>query len=270
MPCAWPRRRHSTGLDLTRAARVEKLIVSGEPAGSIPSVKQQLERAWGARCGDAAGMTEIGTLVMFECARQPGGLHIIEDHLIEEVVDPDSGEPVPYGTLGERVVTSFGRGLLPVIRYRTRDMVVKVPHTACSCGRTMDLYSGGIRGRWDDMKVVRGTNVYPRSVEEIVRQLDAVEEFQIYLWRVDGLRDEISVRLELRQDWSGDWDGLARRLAGELASAHEGLRFNVERVAAGSLPRFELKAQRVVDARPTARYGDGATPVNAGANDGRA
>jgi phenylacetate-CoA ligase len=244
------------GIDLARAAQVEKLIVSGEPAGSIPSAKRQLERAWGARCGDAAGMTEIGTLAMFECAAQPGGLHIIEDHLIEEVVDPDRGEPVGYGELGERVVTSFGRGLLPLIRYRTRDMVVKVPHTSCRCGRTGDLYSGGIRGRWDDMKLVRGTNVYPRSIEEIVRAIDAVEEFQIYLWRADELRDEISVRVELRGEWAGDWNALAVQLAGQLGAAHEGLRFNVERVAPGTLPRFELKAKRLVDDRPVAQYGD--------------
>jgi phenylacetate-CoA ligase len=249
------------GIELPRDARVERLIVSGEPAGSIPSAKRQLERAWGARCGDAAGMTEIGTLAMFECSAQPGGLHIIEDHMIEEVVDPDSGEPLPYGTLGERVVTSFGRGLLPLIRYRTRDMVVKVPYSACSCGRTTDLYRGGIRGRWDDMKVVRGTNVYARSVEEIVRAVDAIEEFQIYLWRADDLRDEITVRVELRTDWAGDWDGVARRLVQELGCAHEGLRFNVERVASGSLPRFELKAKRLVDDRPAAGYGDTAAAV---------
>ena len=245
------------GIDLPHTARVDKLIVSGEPAGSIPSAKLQLEHVWGAKCGDAAGMTEIGTLAMFECAAQPGGMHIIEDHLIEEVVDPDSGEELPYGELGERVVTSFGRGLLPLIRYRTRDMVVKVPYTACRCGRTTDLYSGGIRGRWDDMKWVRGTNVYPRSVEEIVRAVDAVEEFQIYLWRTDELRDEISVRVELREPWSGNWDSLAQRLAHDLGAAHEGLRFNIERVAAGSLPRFELKAKRLIDDRPVARYAGG-------------
>ncbi len=246
------------GIDLARDGRVDKLIVSGEPAGSIPSAKQQLERIWGAKCGDMAGMTEIGTLAMFECAAQPGGLHIIEDHLIEEVVDPDGDEPVPYGELGERVVTSFGRGLLPLLRYRSRDMVVRVPHTTCPCGRTSDLYSGGIRGRWDDMKIVRGTNVYPRSVEEIVRTCDAIEEFQIYLWRNEDQRDEISVRVESRPDWSGNWDSVASGLAHQLSAAHEGLRFHVERMPAGSLPRFELKARRLVDARPAATYADAA------------
>src|SRR5271165_3724302 len=146
------------GIDLAAGSKVDKLILSGEPAGSIPAVKRQLEEAWGAKCGDSAGMTELGTIMVFECDRQPGGTHIIEDHFIEEVVNPDTGESAGYGELGERVVTSFGRGLIPVVRYRTKDMVVKVPYDTCTCGRTGDIYDGGIRGRWDDMKVIRGTN----------------------------------------------------------------------------------------------------------------
>jgi phenylacetate-CoA ligase len=243
------------GIDLARDTRVNKVILSGEPAGSIPAVKRQLESAWGARCGDTAGMTELGTIMIFECDHQPGGTHIIEDHYIEEVVDPDSGEPVPYGTLGERVVTSFGRGFIPVLRYRTRDMVVKVPHSACDCGRTYDLYAGGIRGRWDDMKLVRGTNVYPSAVEAIIREHDAVDEFQIYIWRRDEIRDEITIKVEIKPGRAAEWDALERKLATDLAQAHEGLRFLVEPADPGSLPRFELKARRLVDARPAAVYG---------------
>src|SRR5690349_5774037 len=123
------------GINLATDSKVDKLILSGEPAGSIPAVKRQLEEAWGAKAGDTAGMTELGTIMIFECARQPGGTHIIEDHYIEEVVDPVSGDAVPYGTLGERVVTSFGRGFIPVLRYRTKDMVVRVPYSTCDCGR---------------------------------------------------------------------------------------------------------------------------------------
>jgi phenylacetate-CoA ligase len=211
--------------------------------------------AWGAKCGDTAGMTELGTIMIFECARQPGGTHIIEDHYIEEVVDPNSGEPMPYGELGERVVTSFGRGFIPVLRYRTRDMVVRVPHTTCDCGRTGDIYAGGIRGRWDDMKLVRGTNVYPGAVEAIIREHEAIDEFQIYLWRRDDLRDEITIKLEIKPGRHEEWPDLELRLATALANAHEGLHFLVERVDHGTLPRFELKARRLVDARPVAVYG---------------
>jgi phenylacetate-CoA ligase len=241
------------GIDLAKESKVKRVILSGEPAGSIPAVKRQLEEAWGAKCGDTAGMTELGTIMIFECEHQPGGTHIIEDHFIEEVVDPISGEPVPYGELGERVVTSFGRGFIPVLRYRTKDMVVKVPHTACDCGRTGDLYDGGIRGRWDDMKLIRGTNVYPRAVEAIVREHDAIDEFQIYIWR-DDIRDEITIKVELKPGRDADWPALSETLVRELAHAHENLHFNVELMPAGSLPRFELKAKRLVDARPTAVY----------------
>jgi phenylacetate-CoA ligase len=249
----WAKAREM-GIDLAKDSKVDKLIASGEPAGSIPAAKRQLEQAWGAKCGDTAGMTEIGTIMIFECSHQPGGTHIIEDHYIEEVINPETGAPVGYGELGERVVTSFGRGFIPVVRYRSKDMVMKVPASTCTCGRTWDLYDGGIRGRWDDMKLIRGTNVYPRAVESIVREYEAIEEFQIYIWRKDDIQDEITVKVEIKPDHESAWPGLQRTMSKDLATAHEGLRFNVERVEHGTLPRFELKAKRLVDARPVAQY----------------
>ncbi|HEX6796159.1 MAG TPA: AMP-binding protein [Ktedonobacterales bacterium] len=242
------------GIDLATESKVDKIILSGEPAGSIPAVKKQLEQAWGAKAGDTAGMTELGTIMIFECANQPGGTHIIEDHFIEEVINPQTGEPVPYGELGERVVTSFGRAFIPVLRYRTKDMVLKVPASKCTCGRTGDIYDGGIRGRWDDMKLIRGTNVYPRAVESIVREFDAIDEFQIYVWRSDELRDEITIKVELKPGHMSEWPRIEEQLGKALADAHEGLRFLIELQPEGTLPRFELKAKRLVDARPAAVY----------------
>jgi phenylacetate-CoA ligase len=191
--------------------------------------------------------------MIFECSHQPGGTHIIEDHFIEEVVNPETGEPVPYGELGERVVTSFGRGFIPVLRYRTKDMVLKVPYSTCDCGRTGDIYQGGIRGRWDDMKLIRGTNVYPRAVEALIREHDAIDEFQIYIWRND-IRDEITIKVELKPGREDEWPALSEELANELAAAHEGLRFIIELMPPGTLPRFELKAKRLKDDRPIAVY----------------
>jgi len=235
------------GIDLAADGAIDKVIVSGEP--SIPATKAMVEEMWGAKCGDTAGMTEIGTIMIFECSHQPGGTHIIEDHFIEEVLNPDTGEPVPYGEPGERVVTSFGRGFIPLIRYRTKDMVIKVPASNCSCGRTGDLYQGGIIGRVDDMKLIRGTNVYPRAVETVVREHPEIEEFQIVLTRVDNIRDEITVQIELVPGSDDIWAELQKKLGADLADAHEGLRFNVERVERGALPRFELKAKRLQDLR---------------------
>jgi phenylacetate-CoA ligase len=235
------------GIDLAGSA-VQRLILSGEPAGSIPATKKLIEEQWGAKAGDTAGMTELGTIMMFECEQQPGGTHIIEDHYVEEVVDPETDRLVPYGELGERVVTSFGRGFIPVIRYRSRDFVVRVPGSSCSCGRTFDIYDGGIRGRVDDMKLVRGTNVYPRAVEALVREHPEVDEFQIHLYTAEGVRDEIEVVVEI-PDQDADHEGVLSRLGKSLAEAHENLRFGVREAEVGTLPRFELKAKRVLDER---------------------
>ncbi|MGH2856618.1 MAG: phenylacetate--CoA ligase family protein, partial [Solirubrobacteraceae bacterium] len=236
------------GIDLQNSA-VERVILSGEPAGSIPQTKSLIEEQWGAKAFDTAGMTEIGTIMVFECSHQPGGTHIIEDHVIEEVIDPDTLEPVGYGEDGERVVTSFGRGAIPLVRYRTGDLVRKVPAATCSCGRGFDIYEGGILGRVDDMKIIRGTNVYPRAIEAIVREYPEVDEFQTVITR-EGVRDEITLRVELKPDWhESRWDGLAETLHNRLALAHEGLNFRIERAGAGELPRFELKAKRTIDKR---------------------
>ena len=238
----------SLGIDL-RSSAVSRVILSGEPAGSIPQTKALIEEQWGAKAFDTAGMTEIGTIMVYECEHQPGGTHIVEDHVLEEVLDPETLEPVPYGTSGERVVTSFGRGSTPLIRYRTGDLVCRVPASTCSCGRGFDIYEGGILGRVDDMKIIRGTNVYPRAIEAIVREYPVVDEFQTVITR-EGVRDEITLRVELKGDaGDSDWDPLSKDLHARLAHAHEGLNFRIERAGEGELPRFELKAKRTIDKR---------------------
>jgi phenylacetate-CoA ligase len=235
------------GIDLPGSS-VSRVILSGEPAGSIPQTKALIEEQWGAQAFDTAGMTEIGTIMVFECDHQPGGTHIIEDHVIEEVLDPVSLEPVGYGQRGERVVTSFGRGSIPLLRYRTGDLVCRVPAATCACGRGFDIYEGGILGRVDDMKIIRGTNVYPRAIEAIVREFGGVDEFQTVITR-EGVRDEITLRVEMKPDWREDWVPLSAALHGRLAEAHEGLNFRVLRAGPGELPRFELKAKRMIDLR---------------------
>jgi phenylacetate-CoA ligase len=236
------------GLDL-RGSKVQRLILSGEPAGSIPQTKALIEEQWNAQAFDTAGMTEIGTIMVFECSHQPGGTHIIEDHVIEEVIDPATMETVGYGERGERVVTSFGRGAIPLIRYRTGDLVCKVPASRCSCGRGFDIYDGGILGRVDDMKIIRGTNVYPRAIEAIVREFADVDEFQTVITR-EGVRDEITLRVEMKAEWpQAGWTALSDDLHRRLSHAHEGLNFRIELADAGELPRFELKAKRTVDKR---------------------
>ena len=206
------------GIDIKKEGKVRRVIVSGEPAGSVPAVKKMIEEMWGGICGDTAGMTEIGTIMIFECEKQPGGTHIIEDNFIEEVLDPESGKHLDNAERGERVVTG-------------------------------DIFEVGILGRVDDMKLIRGTNVYPRAVEAIVREHAEVEEFQIIITREDNIRDEIMVKLELKPGSDDLWPNLEKVLGKDLADAHEGLRFKVERAKEGELPRFELKAKRLQDLR---------------------
>jgi phenylacetate-CoA ligase len=238
----------SMGVDL-KASAVRTVILSGEPTPE--STRQLIEEQWGAIALDTAGMTEISTIFMFEPADKPGGCHIIEDHFIDQVIDPETGRELPYGEAGERVTTSFGRGIIPLLRYRTSDLVVKIPHTAATSGRTFDLYQGGIIGRVDDMKLVRGTNVYPRAIEGVVRMHADVDEFQVEIIR-EGIRDEIVLKVETVESFEpGAWPALENALRLDLAEAHEGLRFHVHHAEPGALPRYELKARRLTDSRPT-------------------
>lgn len=237
------------GMDLVNESKVEMLICTSEPGANIPSTKRVLEEAWGARVGDFVGMTEAGTIFAYECSEQCGAVHIIEDHFYEEVIDPATLKPVDYGQKGERVMTSFGRGMMPVLRFRTGDLVEKVESSYCSCGRTFDLYKGGVLGRTDDMKLIRGTNVYPSAVENIVREYKEIREFQIILTR-EGYIDEITVQIEPRPDVGEDrLDSLSYELGSDLAEAHENLRFNVVIVEPDTLTKSEVTPSRLQDLR---------------------
>lgn len=237
------------GIDLAHDSKVEMIILAGEPGGNIPSTKECLEAGWGARAGDFPGLSESGGGCAYECSEQSGAIHLLEDHYLDEVIDPQSGTPLGYGEKGERVMTSFGRGIMPMIRYRTGDLVERAPADHCTCGRTFDLYRGGILGRADDMLIIRGVNVYPASVENVVRQFDEVVEFQIVVSDQEGIT-RIGVRADTGTPLAQvECDRVQERLERALRDAHGGLRFEVEVVECGSLPRWELKARRLVDER---------------------
>lgn len=222
------------GLDLS-ALGVRATIHAGEPGASIPSVRARLERAWGARCFDHIGATEVGAYG-FTC--DAGTVHLNEAEFIVEILAPHTGEPAAEGARGELVITNLGRAGWPVIRYRTGDLVERGGRN-CPCGRTFLTVPGGIIGRVDDLLVVRGVNVYPSSVEAIVRRF-AVDEFRIVRTR-RGEMDEVVLEVEgAALDDVAIADALHRDL---------GIRFPTTVVPAGSLPRFELKARRVVDLR---------------------
>jgi len=220
---------------------VRVLIVAGEPGGSIPATRERIERSWGARVIDHHGLTEVGP-VSFECWEQPGFLHLNESEYVCEVLDPSTLEAVPDGQPGELVITNLGRTLTPVIRYRTGDIVVR-RSDVCRCGRTWARLEGGILARADDMINVRGVNVYPSALESVVRQFDEVVEFRSTVRRAGAMRS-LSLEIELTPQ-AADAPGIATRVTQQLREAL-GLTIPVHVADSGSLPRFEMKARRLV------------------------
>jgi phenylacetate-CoA ligase len=230
------------GIDLAGGS-VKRLIVAGEPGGSIPATRQRIERGWGARVFDHTGMTEIGPLG-FECEQNPGGVHLTESECIAEVIDPATGKSVADGEEGELVLTNLGRFDSPLIRYRTNDQV-RITRRRCECGRWFARMEGGILGRIDDMVVVRGNNIFPASLEAIIRRFDGVAEFRVEVVE-DGNLSQLRVDLEAAD--GSNAANLAAQVSRAIQDAFN-FRADVTPVAAGSLPRFEMKAKRFTRTR---------------------
>ncbi len=233
------------GIDLAKDTKVRITWHTGEPGASIPATRARIEAAFGARAYDLPGLTEIAAWG-FECEARSGLTHVSEDYCYPEVLD-EHGQPVEPGGHGELVFTSLYRKAMPLLRYRTRDLV-RLADRSCSCGRTLTAFEGGVLGRLDDMKKIRGVIVYPRRVEELVRPHADVDEFQIVFRRHEGL-DDILVRIDPAPALSlGERGGLATRLAEDLRLGL-GIRVTVEIGEPGSLPRWDHKARRVRDER---------------------
>jgi phenylacetate-CoA ligase len=232
----------SIGMDLA-GTKVRKLIVAGEPGGNIPEVRQRIEAGWGARLFDHWGMTDITSLGI-EPEANPGGLLILESECIAEIINPETSDPVPRGELGELVITNLGRWGMPVIRYRTGDLV-RAATEPCKSGLELLRLEGGILARADDMVTIRGNNVFPSSIEAIVRQFPEVVEFRIIIERVRAMQH---LRLEIEPATALHAEALDELVSRIARSMKDRLNFQAEiqGVACGSLPRFEGKARRVV------------------------
>ncbi|HUG91878.1 MAG TPA: AMP-binding protein [Planctomycetaceae bacterium] len=243
------------GIDLA-AGSVRALIVAGEPGGSIAATRTRIEHAWGARVFDHWGMTEIGSLAI-ECVENPAGLHVLETECIAEIIDPASGEavhpagPDGPGCEGELVITNRGRAGSPLIRYRTGDLV-QADARPCPCGRPLLRLAGGILSRTDDMVTIRGNNVYPSRLEEILREFREVAEYRI---QVTTVRAMSHLKIEIEPAESLPPAFAADALLKDIGRAiKDRLQFQAEVVAVppGTLPRFELKGRRFVRQAPVA------------------
>jgi phenylacetate-CoA ligase len=225
------------GIDLS-SSPVRTIIVAGEPGGSIRATQARIAELWrGANVVDHHGMTEVGP-VSYGCPKRERVLHVIEASYIAEVIDPSTGRAADRGEL---VLTNLGRVGSPLIRYRTGDIVERSKQPRCECGSFDLALEGGILARTDDMIVVRGVNLYPSAIEDVLRACDGVAEYRVQI-RTGRALSELTLQVEAAND--GD-AGLAHRLESSLRNAFA-LRIPVETVPRGTLPRFEMKAQRWV------------------------
>ena len=228
------------GIDL-KASDIRITVHAGEPGASIAATRDLLERSYGALAFDHTGMTELGP-TGFSCEARDG-VHLIESEFVFEIRD-DAGAvhsiPETGTSSGELIATNLGRWGSPLIRYRTGDRV-EVNREPCPCGSPFAKMLGGIRGRVDDMFTVRGVNLYPSQVEDLVRRQPAIAEFCIEVRQVRGM-EEVTILCECQGE---DGEGTVLRLANDLRLAL-GARIECRVVAAGSLPRSEVKSRRLI------------------------
>jgi phenylacetate-CoA ligase len=214
-------------------------------------MRQEIERKLNLRAMDIYGLSEvIGPGVSVECIEAQRGLHIFEDHIIPEIIDPRTEEVLPYGTPGELVFTTITKEAFPVIRYRSRDISVLYPEP-CRCGRTM-VRMGRVQGRSDDMLIIRGVNVFPSQIESVIMETEGVEpHYQLVVERVGSL-DQLKVLVEVNDKIFSDeiknLQAMERNLEKNIRESL-GVSAQVKLVEPKTIQRSEGKAVRVVDKR---------------------
>jgi phenylacetate-CoA ligase len=223
-----------------RDSQVRRIFVAGETGGSIPSTRARIEEAWpGAKVVDQYGMTEVGP-VSYGCPARPGAMHVIESGYVAEIVDPVSGAMMEPGGRGELILTNLGRTGSPLLRYRTGDIVERGAPGVCACGSSDLVLEGGILTRTDDMVIIRGVNLYPSAIEDVLRAWPEIAEYRVTVGASKALSD-IRIQVELKTPESPD--GFVHHLENALQCAFT-LRIPVSVAPCGSLPRFEMKARR--------------------------
>lgn len=236
------------GIDPRRDTRLRTLIIGAEPHSD--EQRRRIEQMLGVKAYNSFGMSEIcGPGVAFECPEQ-NGLHIWEDYYIVEIVDPQTLEPVPDGEVGELVLTTINREAMPLLRYRTRDLTRILPGE-CPCGRHHKRLDR-MKGRSDDMMILKGVNIFPIQIENILMQFRELgTDYLITLTNLEA-NDEMTVEVELNE-FTDDY-GFLQRLTKEITRQLKDeilITPRVKLVPKGSLPKQEGKAVRVKDLRKT-------------------
>jgi phenylacetate-CoA ligase len=219
---------------------VRAIIVAGEPGGSIPSIRDQVESSWDARVVDHSGASEVGPWGFADPLGR--GIYVNEAHFLPEFISLETGQAAAESELSELVLTTLGRSGSPVIRYRTGDLVR--PTWSDDQGCHFVLLSGGVLGRTDDMMIIRGVNIFPTAVEQILRTFPAVIEYRLTAFKESAM-DQLKIEIEQTTGSEHQTTNLVQQ---EL-QVHLGLRIDVQSVAANELPRFEGKGERFIDLR---------------------
>lgn len=215
------------------------------------TMRQEIERKLNLTAVDIYGLSEvIGPGVSIECHEAKNGMHIFEDHFIPEIINPETGQTLPYGEIGELVFTSITKEAFPVIRYRTRD-ITRLHPEVCTCGRTL-VRMEKVSGRTDDMLIIRGVNVFPSQIESVLMETDAVEpHYQLVIGRKENL-DTLTVMVEVGENiFSDEVKGLQKL---EKKISHNikeflGVSAKVQLVEPKTIARSQGKAVRVIDNR---------------------
>ena len=236
---------HNEGIDPKRDLSLRRAYLGSEPYSE--ETRNKIEKFFGIDVYNSYGLSEMnGPGVAFECMEK-NGMHLWEDNFIMEIIDPETGENLPEGEKGELVLTTLCREAMPILRYRTRDIVMIIPGR-CACGRTHRRISR-IIGRSDDMIIIRGVNIFPQQIERVLMGIKAVaQNYQIVL----EAYDQITVRVEISKDL---FDGRVEHLVNLRNEITEKLRSEilvrpkVELLEPGTLPVTEGKATRVIDKR---------------------
>ena len=240
-------RMEKTGLD-PKSLSLKVGLFGAEPWSE--EMRQELEKRLGILATDNYGLSEVmGPGVAGECLERCG-MHIAEDHFVAEIIDPETGDALPYGHWGELVLTTISKQALPMIRYRTRD-ITRLHPERCACGRT-HVRMEKTRGRSDDMLIIKGVNVFPTQIEEILFQAEGCEpHYQLVVERQNN-QDCLEVRVEVNDRIFFDEMKLQRAFIQELEkklASGVGVGCRVRLVESSSIPRFEGKASRVIDLR---------------------
>jgi phenylacetate-CoA ligase len=214
-------------------------------------MREEIERKLHLHAIDIYGLSEvIGPGVAVECLEAKKGLHVFQDHFIPEIINPDTGENLPYGETGELVFTSITKEAFPVIRYRTRDITALNPEP-CICGRT-HVRMSRVSGRTDDMLIIRGVNVFPSQIESVLMEIEGVEpHYQLVVDREENL-DTLTIMVELGEQTFSDevkkLQGLEKKISKNIKE-YLGVSAKVKLVEPKTIARSEGKAQRVIDNR---------------------